>query len=76
MVAGVPMPGTARPRLSIQQAYAHFSPREIGERLSEELPRGWRGGLRRRAGDKLRCTPRPDRGQNGSSRGNRSVGRN
>jgi hypothetical protein len=36
MVARVPMPGTARPWLSIQKAYADFSPREIGERLSEE----------------------------------------
>src|SRR5450755_4638886 len=64
VVARVPMPGTAGPRLSIQEAYAHFSPREIGERLSEEQPRGWRGGLRRRADNKLRCTPRPDRRQN------------
>jgi hypothetical protein len=76
MVAWVPVPGTARPRLSIQKAYAHFSPREIGERLSEELPRVCRGGLRRRVGNKLRCTPRPDRRQNGSSYGNSNVGRN
>ena len=49
IVARVPMRSATRPRLSIQKADAHFSPWEIGERLSKELPRGWRGGLRRRA---------------------------
>jgi len=58
MVVRVPMPSTARPRLSIQKAYAHFSSWEIGERLSEELPRGWRDGLRRQQ-IALHSTSRP-----------------
>ena len=36
MVARVPMRSTARPRLSIQKAYAHFSPKEIGERCLQK----------------------------------------